>query len=229
MLRSTRSTGAREPLAAKVPEITVLFWVIKVLTTGRGESFPDHPGNGNPVLAGGCAFALWLQFRVRRFLAPVHWFAVLLVAVLGTAAADVLHVAAHISYVVSTTGYAVVLAAVLIVWRRSEGTLSIHSITTRRRAGSPRSSSLSWSPTWLCGAGTSRPDRSPSRFRRQLSRLGGSSDDPRAVRSGRSTARTARAAQQLRAVPGCLDADSEADYAERSVRSNGSSSSVHGS
>lgn len=137
---SARRTGAREPLAAKVPEITAIFWVIKILTTGMGESFSDYLGNGNLVLAGGVlvlglAFALWLQFRVRRYLAPVYWFAVMMVAVFGTAAADVLHVAAHIPYAASTTVYAVALAVVLFVWRRSEGTLSIHSITTRRREG----------------------------------------------------------------------------------------------
>jgi uncharacterized membrane-anchored protein len=128
----------REPLAAKVPEISALFWVIKLLTTGMGESFSDYLGNGNLVVAGlvlvvGFGFALWLQFRVRRYIAPVYWFAVMMVAVFGTAAADLLHVVGHIPYLASTAFYAVVLTVVLVLWRRSEGTLSIHSITTRRR------------------------------------------------------------------------------------------------
>lgn len=127
-----------EPLAPKVPEITVLFWVVKILTTGMGESFSDYLGNGNlvaagVVLVGGLVFALWLQFRVRRYVAPVYWFAVMMVAVVGTAAADVLHVVLGVPYTASTAFYAVVVAAVFGLWYRSEGTLSIHSIVTRRR------------------------------------------------------------------------------------------------
>ena len=127
-----------EPLAAKVPEITALFWVIKILTTGMGESFSDYLGNGNLEIAGvvlvvGLAFAMWLQFRVRRYIAAVYWFAVMMVAIVGTAAADLLHVVAGVPYYASTGFYALVVAAVFVLWRRSEGTLSIHSIVTRRR------------------------------------------------------------------------------------------------
>jgi uncharacterized membrane-anchored protein len=128
----------REPVAAKVPEITALFWVIKVLTTGMGEATSDYLGKISLVLAGavgflGFAIALWLQFRTRRYVPVVYWFAVLMVAVFGTMAADALHVVLGVSYVVSTACYAVALAVVLVLWRRTEGTLSIHSIVTRRR------------------------------------------------------------------------------------------------
>jgi uncharacterized membrane-anchored protein len=127
-----------QPLAAKVPEITVLFWIIKVLTTGMGEAASDYLGNLNLVLAGGVGvlgflFALWLQFRTRRYVAAVYWFAVMMVAVFGTMAADGLHVGLGIPYVASTAFYAVVLAIVFYLWHRSEKTLSIHSIVTRRR------------------------------------------------------------------------------------------------
>ena len=127
-----------EPLAAKVPEITVLFWVIKILTTGMGEATSDYLGQTNLILAGivgvgGFVLALWLQLRSRRYNATIYWFAVIMVAVFGTIAADAVHVALGVPYVVSTTFYALVLAAVLIVWYRSEGTLSIHSIITKRR------------------------------------------------------------------------------------------------
>jgi uncharacterized membrane-anchored protein len=130
------SSGA--PLAAKVPEITALFWVIKVLTTGMGESTSDFLGNTNLVLAGvlgvlGLAVALWLQLRTRRYVAWIYWLAVAMVAVFGTMAADGLHVGLGIPYVVTTVFYGLVLAVVFALWYRSEGTLSIHSITTRRR------------------------------------------------------------------------------------------------
>jgi uncharacterized membrane-anchored protein len=136
--RSAAPASAREPLVAKVPEITVLFWVVKVLTTGMGEAAADYLGKVSLALAGGVGVlgfvvALWLQFRVRRYLAPVYWFAVAMVAVFGTMAADGVHVVLGVPYPALTAGYAGVLAAVFLVWRRSEGTLSIHGIVTRRR------------------------------------------------------------------------------------------------
>ena len=130
--------GRREPLAAKVPEITALFWVVKILTTGMGEATSDFLANGNVAVAGvvgvgGFCFALWLQFRVRRYYAAVYWLAAVSVAVFGTMVADGVHVALGVPYTGTVTLYAVALAAVLLAWYRSEGTLSIHSITTRRR------------------------------------------------------------------------------------------------
>ncbi len=136
--RAAHRPRSREPLAAKVPEITVLFWVVKVLTTGMGEAASDYLGEVSLVLAGavgavGFAAALWLQLRTRRYVAVVYWSAVAMVAVFGTMAADGLHVALGVPYVASTVFYAILLAAVFYLWRRSEGTLSIHSIYTRRR------------------------------------------------------------------------------------------------
>jgi uncharacterized membrane-anchored protein len=126
------------PVAAKVPAITALFWVIKVLTTGMGEASSDFLANHNLALAGalgllGFAIALWLQLRTRRYEAWAYWFAVVMVAVFGTMAADGLHAGLGIPYVVTTLFYALVVATVFVLWQRSEGTLSIHSITTRRR------------------------------------------------------------------------------------------------
>jgi uncharacterized membrane-anchored protein len=130
--------SAREPLAAKVPEITAMFWVIKILTTGMGEATSDYLASISLIVAGGVgvlgfAVALWIQLRSRRYSAPVYWFAVMMVAVFGTMAADALHAGLGIPYVVSTTFYAVILGVVFWLWYRSEGTLSIHSIVTRRR------------------------------------------------------------------------------------------------
>ena len=126
------------PLAAKVPEITVLFWIIKILTTGTGEAASDYLASGNLVLAGGLgalgfAVAMWVQFRTRWYVAAAYWFAVLMVAVFGTMAADALHKVIGIPYVITTAFYAGALAVVFGLWRRTEGTLSIHSIRSRRR------------------------------------------------------------------------------------------------
>jgi uncharacterized membrane-anchored protein len=128
----------REPLAAKVPEITVLFWVLKVLTTGIGESMSDFLGHVSVPLAGavglfGLCLALWVQLRAHEYRAQLYWFAVLMVAVFGTMAADGLHRGLGAPYAATTALYGIVVAALFGLWHRSEGTLSIHSITTRRR------------------------------------------------------------------------------------------------
>jgi uncharacterized membrane-anchored protein len=127
-----------EPRTAKVPEITALFWIIKVLTTGMGEAASDYLAAHNLVIAGavgliGFAVGMCWQFRVRRYRAGVYWFAVAMVALFGTMAADGLHKGIGLPYAVTTLGYAVALAVVFVVWQRTERTLSIHSITTRRR------------------------------------------------------------------------------------------------
>jgi uncharacterized membrane-anchored protein len=135
----------REPLvatqqaASKVPQITVFFWIIKILTTAQGEATSDWlVYRINPFLAGaitGLALlaALALQFRVRKYLAWTYWLTVDLVAIFGTMAADGLHIKLGVPYAASSTFFAVVLAVVLISWYATEKTLSIHSIRTRRR------------------------------------------------------------------------------------------------
>ena len=129
------------PTAVKVPAIGLLFWVIKVLTTGMGEAASDWIGSLPVVLIGLVglvavglfATSIWLQFRTPRYVAQVYWFAVAMVAVFGTMAADALHAGLMMPYWASTAAYAVVVALIFRSWYRSEGTLSIHSITTTRR------------------------------------------------------------------------------------------------
>jgi uncharacterized membrane-anchored protein len=124
---------------SKVPEITVYFWIIKVLTTGMGESTSDYLVHRLPppvavVLAGiALVGAMVLQFRTPRYNVWAYWLAVVMVSVFGTMDADVLHIGLGIPYFISTTFFAVVLAMVFTAWYRSEHTLSIHSIVTRRR------------------------------------------------------------------------------------------------
>jgi uncharacterized membrane-anchored protein len=126
------------PLAAKVPEITALFWVIKILTTGMGEAASDYLAFTSLVLAafvgaGGLLVAMVWQFHTPTYRAVPYWSNVAMVAVSGTMAADFLHRFLGISYVVTTPFCGLVLAVVLTWWWRSEATLSIHSVTTRRR------------------------------------------------------------------------------------------------
>jgi uncharacterized membrane-anchored protein len=127
----------RAPLAAKVPEIALVFWVVKVLTTGMGEALSDYLANLNIVLAiavgvlGVLAAVVW-QLRARRYRAFVYWTAVAAVAVFGTMAADGVHLVG-LPYAATTACYVLVVAALFLLWHRSEGTLSIHSITSTRR------------------------------------------------------------------------------------------------
>jgi uncharacterized membrane-anchored protein len=135
---SSETNAKLEPLAAKVPAITALFWVIKTLTTGMGESMSDFLGQTSIPLAaligiGGFWYAMRLQLRQREYRAGIYWFAVMMVAVFGTMVADGLKDGAGLSYAVTTPVFAVIVGMVFFRWYRSEGTLSIHSITTRRR------------------------------------------------------------------------------------------------
>src|SRR5260370_3861931 len=123
----------------KVPEITIYFWIIKLLSTAMGESTSDYlVYHINPYIAValgsiGLIASLVLQLLVRRYVAWMYWLDVVMVAIFGTMAADVLHVVLGIPYLVSTVFFAVVLAIVFVVWYASEKTLSIHSINTPRR------------------------------------------------------------------------------------------------
>lgn len=122
----------------RVPEITVYFWIVKILTTGAGEAISDSLAHINPALAAGVGgigliVSLILQFRMRRYLAWTYWFAVLMVAIFGTMFADVVHDGLHIGYLFSTAFFAVALIVIFAWWHRAEHTLSIHSITTKRR------------------------------------------------------------------------------------------------
>lgn len=126
------------PVAAKVPEIIVLFWVVKVLTTAGGEAMSDFLKKYGNVKGGGIEVAFFLagmalQFGTRRYQAFSYWFFAFAIATFGTGVSDFLHLDVHIPYSGTTLLWAVVLAATFWIWHRNEGTLSIHSITTQRR------------------------------------------------------------------------------------------------
>jgi uncharacterized membrane-anchored protein len=131
--------STRAGVRRKVPEITAAFWVVKVLTTGMGETTSDflvhRLGPVAAVLAGAVALALALgcQLRAYRYDAWIYWLAVVMVAVFGTMAADGVHIELGVPYLVSTVCFSVALAVVFAAWYSCEGTLSIHTIDTRRR------------------------------------------------------------------------------------------------
>jgi uncharacterized membrane-anchored protein len=124
---------------SKVPEVTAFFWIVKALTTAMGESTSDFLVHAIvpeiAVVIGFIAFcgALYAQFTKDRYVPWAYWLGVAMVGVFGTMAADVLHVGLGVPYIASTIFFAIVLALVFRTWYRTEGTLSIHSITTPRR------------------------------------------------------------------------------------------------
>ncbi|RMB86092.1 hypothetical protein [Streptomyces shenzhenensis] len=125
----------------KVPEVTVYFWVIKVLCTTVGETAADLLNQkaglgltGVSVLTSALlAVVLVVQFRTRAYRAAVYWTAVALISVVGTLISDNLTDNMGVPLETSTTVFAVVLAVVFGIWYRRERTLSIHSIDTGAR------------------------------------------------------------------------------------------------
>lgn len=127
------------PFALKVPEITIFFWIIKLLTTAMGESTSDFLVHTfDPLLAVGIGFvgfvfAMILQLWTRKYVAWIYWLAITMVAIFGTMAADVVHIVFGVPYLVSTICFAIALCIIFFVWYTVEKTLSIHSISTPRR------------------------------------------------------------------------------------------------
>src|SRR5580658_9664709 len=142
--QAARRTGSAGPVAEGAPtrvppRITLAFWIVKVLSTGMGEACSDflaHRFGSIPAGAIGAVILivpLVLQLRAKRYRPWAYWSAVSAVAVTGTMAADGLHIEIGLPYAATSALYLLILAAAFAGWYRSEKTLSIHSITTRRR------------------------------------------------------------------------------------------------
>src|SRR5919199_6454736 len=131
--------SAQHRTIKKLPEVTIFFWIIKLLTTGMGETTSDYLAHQmNPIFAvalggSGLIVTLLIQFSVRKYIPWVYWLAITMVAIFGTMAADAIHVGLGISYLISTLGFAVALSIIFAVWYLSEKTLSIAHIYTFRR------------------------------------------------------------------------------------------------
>lgn len=141
MTTSTKPAMTGRRLLSKVPEITIYFWIIKVLCTTVGETAADFLNvnlgfglTGTSIVTGGLlAVALVFQFRAPRYIPSVYWLTVTLVSVFGTLVTDNLTDNLGLPLEASTLIFGVLLAVTFLVWYRTERTLSIHSIFTRRR------------------------------------------------------------------------------------------------
>ncbi|MGN5454745.1 MAG: hypothetical protein ACI4XN_02045 [Candidatus Kurthia intestinigallinarum] len=128
-------------LLSKVPQITIFFWIIKILCTTVGETFADflnfNLGFGLTVttVIMGIAFfiVLAMQFRTKHYNPVIYWATVVLISVFGTLVTDNLTDAMGVPLEWSTLAFTILLAGTFYLWYRSEGTLSIHSIFTPKR------------------------------------------------------------------------------------------------
>lgn len=126
------------PVAAKVPEVIAVFWLVKLLTTAGGEATSDFLAHFGNIVGGGTELGVFLvglalQLGSRRYRAFSYWLLAYAIAIFGTGVADFLHLDVGLSYADTSVLWALVLGAVFWTWCRTEGTLSIHSVTSRRR------------------------------------------------------------------------------------------------
>lgn len=138
---NTRTTPSLSSWLNKVPEVTLSFWVIKIMSTTVGETGADYlavdagwgQGVTRGVMGALLAIALFLQLRTRRYTPWTYWLTVVLVSVVGTQITDLLTDGLDVSLYASTSVFALALAVIFAVWYRVERSLSIHEIVTLRR------------------------------------------------------------------------------------------------
>lgn len=125
----------------KVPEITIFFWIIKILCTTVGETAADYLNTTlnfgltvtSLIMAVLLAIALVFQFRAKKYIPTVYWLSVVLISVVGTLISDNLTDNFGVSLITTTVVFSIAVIATFILWYRAEKTLSIHSIVTTKR------------------------------------------------------------------------------------------------
>src|ERR1700756_4833254 len=136
-----KPSGRLSPMLNKVPEVTLIFWTIKILSTTVGETGADylavHVGLGANLtmacMAGLLVAALIMQGRAGCYIPWIYWLTVVLVSIVGTQITDFMSDKLEISLYVSTAVFACALAATFAIWYSVEHTLSIRTIITSRR------------------------------------------------------------------------------------------------
>ncbi|MBA4289574.1 MAG: hypothetical protein C0439_11465 [Pseudomonas sp.] len=138
---STYSAAKLEGMLSKVPEVTIFFWIIKIMATTVGETAADFLNvnlnlglaKTSMVMGSLLLVALFLQIRARRYIPSIYWVAVVLLSVFGTLITDNLVDNFAVTLQTTTMVFSGLLLATFIGWYLSEKTLSIHSIYTTRR------------------------------------------------------------------------------------------------
>ncbi len=140
----TETPNRRSPaktLLNKVPEVTIFFWIIKILATTVGETAADFLNTNLKLGLTGTSLtmgvllliALFFQVRLRKYVPGIYWLAVVLISVVGTLITDNLTDNFGVALEVSSMVFAVALAITFAIWYANEKTLSIHTIVTRKR------------------------------------------------------------------------------------------------
>ncbi|WP_201451764.1 COG4705 family protein [Rhodovarius lipocyclicus] len=143
MSATTLGPRAAGTLLNKVPEVTLAFWVIKILATTVGETGADFLsvtlgfglGGTSVVMAALLAAILWMQVRADRYVPVIYWLTTVMVSVVGTLITDNMVDNLGVPLPAATAGFAIGLAVTFAAWYAVERTLSIHTIVTRRREG----------------------------------------------------------------------------------------------
>lgn len=139
-MESIKKNDMRSMLS-KVPEVTIFFWIIKVLCTTVGETASDFLNvnlgfglTGTSVVMGVLLLVvLVFQFKAKKYIPGVYWLTVVLISIFGTLVTDNMTDGMGIPLEVSTIVFSAALLLTFIIWYASEKTLSIHSIFTKRR------------------------------------------------------------------------------------------------
>ena len=140
-MTNTIPAHTRTILLNRVPEVTLAFWVIKILSTTTGETFADFLNDDvglglsltTWIMGGLLLVALAAQFATKRYTSGVYWTVVVLISIVGTLLTDNLTDVLGVPLWVSTLVFSAVLALTFVIWFARERTLSIHTIFTRRR------------------------------------------------------------------------------------------------
>lgn len=133
--------ASSRPMLNKVPEVTLIFWIIKMMSTTVGETGADYLifnlGYGltltSAIMGTLLVAALVWQMRLRRYMPEPYWLAVVLVSIFGTLVTDNLTDQFGVPLEISTAAFSVALVAIFAVWHRIEGTLAIDAVDTPRR------------------------------------------------------------------------------------------------
>jgi uncharacterized membrane-anchored protein len=141
MYMNSTSQDKAKIILSKVPEVTIFFWVIKILCTTVGETFSDFInvtlglGLTLTTVIMGAAFlvSVYLQVRAAKYYPGLYWLTVVLISVFGTLVTDNLTDGLGVPLEISTVVFSALLITTFLLWYLSEGTLSIHSVYTRKR------------------------------------------------------------------------------------------------
>ncbi len=135
------ATSGSEQMLNKVPQLTIYFWIIKIMATTVGETVADMLAVklklglalASLVVGAMLLIALYVQFRSRKYLPAFYWLAVVLISVTGTLITDSLVDKLGVPLWVTTVVFTVALCLTFVAWYTVEKSLSVHTIQTTRR------------------------------------------------------------------------------------------------